>query len=232
MAEPWIRVHANLIMKPVIGRAAESLGVSMYEAVALMVCFWSGVSQWARRGDLSNVLDGQIEAWAHWPVRKNQKKGAFAAFVRAHHLDADGRVREWDRYAGRLDDRRERDESDDGKSTYVYYAVDGDECKIGWSGNPWSRVIEMRTARPGITLLATEKGRRELEAQRHAQFAADRVQREWFRYSEALRAHVRSLTVVNDVEGSVATTSLTTEPPRSLARTKRDETRRNETAVC
>lgn len=231
MAEPWIRVHAGLIDKPVIGRVVDVLGVSSHEAIGLMVCFWAGVSQFARRGDLSNMPDGSIERWARWPIRRGQKRGAFAAFIRSHHLDADGRVREWDRYAGRLEDRKERSDSPDGKSTYVYYAVDGNECKIGWSGNPWSRVVEMRTARPGITLVATEKGPRDLEIKRHEQFSGARLQREWFALTDELRAHIRSVTVGNDVAGDVGTTDATTEPHRRstvASRANEDDTKRED----
>lgn len=105
MSEPWIRVHATLIDKPVVARAAEALGVSEHAAVGLLVTFWGGVSRSVVGGSVSDTTDAQLEQWARW----RGKRGKFAAFIRAHHLDADGRVREWDDYAGALEARREKE---------------------------------------------------------------------------------------------------------------------------
>lgn len=242
MAEPWIRVHAALKQKPVIGRAADALDVSWHEAIGFMVCFWGGVAMYARNGDLSEISDRQIETWAEWPGLgyrgRKRKPGQFAAFIRAWHLDADGRVREWDRYAGRLEDRRERDESPDGKSTYVYYAVDGDRCKIGFSGNPWSRIHEMRTASPSIELSAVERGTRALESERHQQFAAIRIAREWFTLTAELETHIESVAQSsqhrssdrsNDDNYDRSNASLTTSSVVASRASARDARARHET---
>jgi hypothetical protein len=91
---------------------------------------------------------------------------------------------------------RSNDSSDDrsNRSGYVYYARDGGELKIGHSRNPWSRVNEMRTARPSIVLLAVEAGDRALERERHEQFAHCRITRgrEWFRLTAEIEAHLRA----------------------------------------
>lgn len=102
MAEPWIRVHANLAAKPVVWRAVETLRIHRAEAVGLLVSFWGAVSQHAPNGTVRDYPDAQLEAWAGW----ERKRGRFAAFVRAHHLDSDGRVNEWDEYAGVLEEQR------------------------------------------------------------------------------------------------------------------------------
>lgn len=102
MAEPWIRVHANLAAKPVVFRAIEALGVSQPEVVGLLVTFWGAVSQHAPNGAVAQFPDAQLEAWAGW----TRKRGKFAAFIRAAHLDAQGRVNEWDDYAGVLEEQR------------------------------------------------------------------------------------------------------------------------------
>jgi hypothetical protein len=102
MAEPWIRVHAILIDKPVIARAVDALIVSEHTAVGLLVTFWGAVARNVVGGSLVGVTDSQIENWARW----RGKRGRFAAFIREHHLDADGRVREWEEYAGALEARR------------------------------------------------------------------------------------------------------------------------------
>lgn len=105
MAEHWFRVHAALIDKPVIARAVDALGVSEHEAVGLMVTFWGALSQHVPSGLVAELPDRQLENWARWRGRR----GRFAAFVRAQHIDQQGRVNEWDDYNGVLEDRRERD---------------------------------------------------------------------------------------------------------------------------
>jgi hypothetical protein len=105
MAEPWIRVHANLHLKPVIGRAVEVLGVKRHEAIGLLVTFWGAVSQHVTDGLVGEQSDSQLETWADW----RGKRGRFAAFIREQHLDADGRVNEWQDYQGPLDARRAND---------------------------------------------------------------------------------------------------------------------------
>jgi hypothetical protein len=107
MAEPWVRVHANLAGKPVVTRAMEALGVNAHEAMGLLVQFWGAVSQYVQNGSVADQSDSQIERWGGW----TRKRGKFAAFIRASHLDSSGRVNEWDEYAGKLEQRRatERD---------------------------------------------------------------------------------------------------------------------------
>lgn len=74
---------------------------------------------------------------------------------------------------------------------YVYYATDGqDRVKIGFSANPWSRVAEQRTFNPDIKLLATEKGSQLTERERQEQFKSDHLVLEWFKMSDALKAHI------------------------------------------
>lgn len=105
MAEPWIRVHANIADKPVVWRAVEALKITDNEAIGLLVRLWGALSQHAIDGGISDIVDAQIEAWAGW----KRKKGRFAAFVREHHTDRDGRLNEWDEYQGPLITRRSKD---------------------------------------------------------------------------------------------------------------------------
>jgi hypothetical protein len=102
MAEPWIRVHANVSAKPVVWRAVEALGISRAEAVGLLVSFWGSVSQHTTNGAVSHLSDAQLEDWAGW----SRKRGKFAAWLRVAHVDSDGRVNEWDEYAGHLEEQR------------------------------------------------------------------------------------------------------------------------------
>lgn len=105
MRVPWIRVHGDLIDRPVVTRLSLATGIGDHEAVGVLVTFWSGVSKHATNGYVADQSDVQLEKWAKW----KRKRGAFAKWVREHHLDDDGRVREWDEYAGKLEVIRERD---------------------------------------------------------------------------------------------------------------------------
>jgi hypothetical protein len=98
-------VHANLADRPIIDRAATQLGVSTAEAIGLLVTLWGSVSQHAPGGLLKDVSDTQLERWAQW----TRKRGKFAAFIRAHHLDGDGKIKEWDDYQGKLEQRRNKE---------------------------------------------------------------------------------------------------------------------------
>lgn len=72
----------------------------------------------------------------------------------------------------------------------VYYILFGDRIKIGYSANPEQRIAGL----PHDEVLALEPGGRDLEAQRHGEFAATRIARtEWFHISEELLAHIAEL---------------------------------------
>lgn len=106
MAEPWIRLHAQLSKKPVALRLADALCKGdVHRAVGLLAIFWGNVSLHAVDGRVADRSDAEIEGWAEW----KGKRGAFAAWLRQHHLDAEGRVREWDEYAGALEIRRAKE---------------------------------------------------------------------------------------------------------------------------
>lgn len=105
MRDPWIRVHAHLADRPVVSRMAETLRVDPYKAMGHLVAFWGGVSAHAANGRVADVPDALLERWAGW----TGKRGAFASWVRAAHMDAEGRVNEWDDYQGRLESKREKD---------------------------------------------------------------------------------------------------------------------------
>lgn len=105
MAEPWIRVHANLAARPIVMRAADELHISLNEAIGLLVRFWGSMSQHGNNGQVEGVKDITIETWAGW----RGKRGRFAEFIRSAHTDNEGRVKEWDDYNGKLEDRRAKD---------------------------------------------------------------------------------------------------------------------------
>lgn len=107
MRVPWIRVHGHLIDKPVVSRLVKATGVNRHEACGVLITFWSGVAENADNGLIRGHDDHQLEKWASWPQTRT-RRGKFAAWVRAEHMDSDGRVPEWDDYAGELEYQRER----------------------------------------------------------------------------------------------------------------------------
>lgn len=86
-----------------------------------------------------------------------------------------------------IDDTQVRPTRDD----IVYYVRWSDRVKIGTSHNLRNRL----GAIPHDEILAVEPGGRTLERRRHTQFKDDLIagQREWFRFSDALRAHIESV---------------------------------------
>jgi hypothetical protein len=77
----------------------------------------------------------------------------------------------------------------------VYYLGFGDRIKIGTSANPRARLARLRFDE----LLAFERGGREIEQERHAQFADQRFPgSEWFRSSRALTDHIGAIAAGTD----------------------------------
>lgn len=78
---------------------------------------------------------------------------------------------------------------------YVYFIgiPNGEKIKIGFSKNPWARLDALRTTEPGLDILATERGTRQGEKDRHNEFKAERLDGEWFRASPSLLSLVLAL---------------------------------------
>ncbi|MCE5324922.1 MAG: GIY-YIG nuclease family protein [Planctomycetaceae bacterium] len=97
---------------------------------------------------------------------------------------------------------------------YVYYAgvLGGDSIKIGFSKNPWARLSDLRVVNPHLEILATEKARMAREKERHEQFAADRIEGEWFKATPSLCSLVAAL-AERDSRPHPTTTVVTTGKP-------------------
>lgn len=79
----------------------------------------------------------------------------------------------------------------DGSS--VYFAESAGRVKIGWSKKVATRIAQLQTGCPEpIRLLATTPGGLGLERRLHQQFAAARVNGEWFELTPELRAHIEA----------------------------------------
>jgi hypothetical protein len=86
------------------------------------------------------------------------------------------------------------------KTHLVYYlAISPNTVKIGTTTDLIGRMRGLRTDVQYV--LAVEPGGRDVERQRHVQFAADRIgRREDFRVSEALQMHISQLADVAKAE--------------------------------
>jgi hypothetical protein len=76
--------------------------------------------------------------------------------------------------------------------TRVYFALSGEEVKIGVAINPIDRIQAMRTVRPDIRLLGDMPGGPEREAQLHKHFEAFHIAGEWFRFTKELADFVKT----------------------------------------
>ncbi len=111
MARFWIRVNAKLANDPQVIAFAlvilprQPVWLSVRAACGLLGALWGCVVDEQEDGNLSGRADDILEAWAGW----GGKRGLFAKEFRAHFVDADGSIREWADYQGKLIERREYD---------------------------------------------------------------------------------------------------------------------------
>lgn len=114
----WIRVEAGIARRKVTYRLTEALmsdeisadlgaDVSAYviraAALGFLVALWGAVAEHSTEGRIADVPDLLLEEWAGW----HGTPRLFARWVREHHTDEDGRLRDWDETNGPLDTRRE-----------------------------------------------------------------------------------------------------------------------------
>lgn len=78
--------------------------------------------------------------------------------------------------------------------TFVYFARDGLEIKIGLSKDVRKRVTSLQTARSDLIHVEyVVRGGRELEAYLHLKFKNSRLHGEWFRYHGEVQAFLSGL---------------------------------------
>lgn len=108
MIDAWIRVRANLSKTRVAKKLAPlctRVRSDTQKAAGVLQDFWSGASQFSKDGFIRDEDDQTLEDWANW----KGKPGVFANWVRTQHMDADGRINDWDEYMGVLESKRARD---------------------------------------------------------------------------------------------------------------------------
>lgn len=80
-----------------------------------------------------------------------------------------------------------------GEVVYYVRRASGD-IKIGTTAGPaLHRVAQLRRVHGDVDILATEPGGVDVEEHRHRQFAAERLDGEWFRPGAHLLAHIATL---------------------------------------
>ena len=72
--------------------------------------------------------------------------------------------------------RRKRD------ARYVYFILDSNLVKVGFSADPEGRLLHIQTSRPRAKLLGYIKGGTELEKEIHRKLKEYKYGREWFFY--------------------------------------------------
>lgn len=108
MIDAWIRVRANLSKTRVAKKLApicKRVNSDTQKAAGVLQDFWSGASQFSKDGFIRDEDDQTLEDWANW----KGKPGIFANWVRTQHMDADGRINDWDEYMGVLESKRAKD---------------------------------------------------------------------------------------------------------------------------
>jgi hypothetical protein len=105
VVQRYIQVETSLARSRLIDRLCESCGIDTIAAIGHMTVFWSAVLEARVGGKVGDRSDRWIEEAAGW----RGARGCFAAFVRAHHLDGAGVVRDWMTKYAAIDVRRSKE---------------------------------------------------------------------------------------------------------------------------
>lgn len=162
----WMRVVANIGNRKVTWRAVMSLGLPRAAAVGHLVMLWGGALEAETNGYVDDIPDAQLEAWACW----DGEPGTFAAFIREHHV-TDGRINDWEDYAGVLEAQRERERTK--KATQRSARKQGTSAGI-----PHDTARDVPGDVPGNSPHKERKGKERKRAVRTAAVAAPRTDRD------------------------------------------------------
>lgn len=81
----------------------------------------------------------------------------------------------------------------DAKRDKVYFILDevNNVVKIGVSCNPFKRLSDLQTATHAkLSLLVVKLGSYQMEGELHRRFADDRINGEWFRFSDSIKEYL------------------------------------------
>lgn len=92
----WVAVSIGISKDPAVHRMAAALRVRVPEVVGLLTLAFAEMTAHAPDGQLGDVPDSLLEAWATW----HGKRGRFAPEFRANLCDETGLVTAWEKYNG------------------------------------------------------------------------------------------------------------------------------------
>lgn len=132
---------------------------------------------------------------------------AIMAGRRIEEVDGGWRLINYEKYRGMQGDGEPAPELDESgrSSVKVYFIQCGRAIKIGSSRNPWARLTQLKTGMPEAPrLLGHFNAPMSREKELHKQFAAHRINGEWFRDCDEIRAAIVALCTTTGSE-AVAT---------------------------
>jgi len=129
----WIESHQTLARHPKTIRAAQALGISRVQVIGHLHFLWWWCLDYADEGSLDGLSDLEIAAAAEWD---GDAEAFTLALTRAGFLEADDtgtlHIHDWQDYAGRLLDQRERNAAKQRR----YRARQGNASKENRENNP------------------------------------------------------------------------------------------------
>ena len=102
----WIELHADIFWHKKTLGAAKQMKMDVHTTVGYLAHLWTWALDHAPDGNLSHLSDRDIALAAGW---LSKPSGFVDALRSVHFIDGDGRLHNWDEYAGRLIDSRRRD---------------------------------------------------------------------------------------------------------------------------
>lgn len=153
-------------------------------------CCWPGCEAVALKTDLPVCNEHFVSVGSRFIDERTLGGSTYRSIVDRDHKARRQLLLERELERGRIATEARQQALD---RSVVYYVRTGRYIKIGYTSDLASRMHSLRLDRTAV--LATEPGARRLEAERHAQFAEDRIgRREDFVPSLALMEHIRELT--------------------------------------
>lgn len=203
MTDLYVQVETGFPESKLVDKAREMLGVSTDVAIAKLVRLWLRTMAVGCHGQIGERSDGWIEEAVAW----TGEPGKFAAFVRLHHLDDSGVIRDWlDKYGAVEEGRRKARVKKQSQRARARGDVPGTEAGTdeGQSGGP-KRDVPVTLLQSPISTLETPstgsiKSEREREPDDLATRRADAMQsltlflsrHDFGRWHDAVEGFIRS----------------------------------------
>lgn len=105
----WIESHQSLGNHPKLLRLSAQLRINRAQAVGHLQYLWWWALDYSSGGDLSAFAATEISAASHWPT---DPEPYLQALKECGWIDKDGHLHDWEDYAGRLIERKDKQRSD------------------------------------------------------------------------------------------------------------------------